>query len=171
MKKPKAVKTGITKLHPKNADETICEYSDGTWRYDGHGEKTKGGLALKPSWLGGPRFTTETSIEAYEAKKDKRRQAFERGAVVGAKATSERPINNSAEAFEFLVEKRMEVALSGDAGSLGDAKWIDEALHGNVKKDTPTINIRIDNATLNAIQAVEDRHIIEGEFEEIGDEI
>jgi len=160
-KKPKAVKTGKTE---ENEGVTICEYNDGTWRYLGDGGKTKGALARKPDWL--VPFTEETALEAVDIKKDKRREAFERGVVVGAKATSDRPINNSSEAFEFLVEKRMEVALSGDSGSLGDAKWIDEALHGNVKKDTPTINIKIDNATLHAIQSVEERHV-EGEFKEI----
>ena len=161
MKKPKAVKTGKTEVVD---GATICEYSDGTFRYLGDAGKTKGALARKPAWL--TSFTPETAIEAHDIRKDKRREAFERGIVAGAKGLSPRPINNSAEAFEYLVEVRTEVALSGDAGSLGDAKWIDEALHGNVKKEVPTINIRIDNATLNAIQAVEERHVIEGEYVE-----
>ena len=143
---------------------TIAEYTDGSWRYTGDNGKTKGALARKPAWLG--KFNTETSLAATEVRKDKRREAFQRGVVVGAKATSDRPINNSAEAFEFLVERRMEVALSGDAGSLGDAKWIDEALHGSRKEDTPKIEIHIDNATLHAIQQVEDREVIEGDFVE-----
>ncbi len=161
MKKPKAVKTGKTE---KNDGATICEYNDGTWRYLGDAGKTKGALARKPNWL--TPFTEETGLAANEIKIDKRREAFERGIVAGAKGVSPRPINNSAEAFEYLVEVRTEVALSGDAGSLGDAKWIDEAIHGNQKKEVPTINIKIDNATLHAIQQVEERHIIEGDFVE-----
>jgi len=162
MKKPKAVKTGKTETVD---GATICEYTDGTYRYLGDNGKTKGALARKPAWL--TPFTPETALEATEIQKDKRREAFERGIVAGAKGLSPRPINNSAEAFEYLVEVRTEVALSGDAGSIQDAKWIDEALHGNQKKETPTININIDNATVNAIQAVEERHAIEGEYVEL----
>ena len=158
-KKPKSTPTGSTEQF-KGA--TIAEYSDGTWRYTGDNGKTKGSLARKPAWL--TSFNKETSPVAHEAKKDKRREAFERGIVPGAKALSDRPINNSDEAFEFLVEKRMEVALSGDKGSLGDAKWIDEALHGSRKDDSPRVVIHIDNATLQAIQQVEDRNAIEGDF-------
>ena len=161
MKKPKATKTGKTETVD---GATICEYTDGSYRYLGDNGKTKGALARKPDWL--VPFTTETALEANETYKDKRRDAFERGVVAGAKGLSPRPINNSTEAFEYLVEVRTEVALSGDAGSLGDAKWIDEALHGTQKKDTPKIEIHIDNATLNAIQSVEERHVIEGEYVE-----
>ena len=157
----KSTKTGKTEQH---RDATIAEYTDGTWRYTGDGGKTKGALARKPAWL--TSFNKKTSIEAYERKIDKRREAFERGIVAGAKGVSPRPINNSAEAFEFLVEKRTEVALSGDSGSLGDAKWIDEALHGSRKDATPKIEIHIDNATLHAIQHVEERNVIEGDFVE-----
>ena len=162
-KKPKAVKTGKTKEHKGT---TVAEYDDGAWRYVGLDGSTKGAIAIRSKdWKTIP-FTDEMRELAVVAQRDKRREAFQRGVVVGAKATSERPINTSDEAFEFLVEKRMEVALSGDAGSLGDAKWIDEALHGNRKQEVPTINIKIDNATLHAIQQVEERHIIEGEFVE-----
>ena len=161
MKSKKSTPTGKTE---KLNDATIAEYSDGSWRYTGDGGKTKGALARKPAWL--TSFNKETSVEAHEAKKDKRREAFERGIVPGAKALSDRPINNSDEAFEFLVEKRMEVALSGDSGSLQDAKWIDEALHGSRKEDTPKVVIHIDNATLQAIQQVEERNVIEGDFVE-----
>ena len=166
MKKPKAVKTGKTETVE---GATICEYNDGTWRYLGDAGITKGALARKPAWLG--KFNRETSLAANEVRKDKRREAFRRGIVPSAKALSERPINNSAEAFEFLVEKRMEVALSGDAGSLGDAKWIDEALHGSQKKDAPLpkIEIQVDGDFIQAVQQVRERHaiedtVIEGEF-------
>ena len=160
--KKKSAPTGNTEQFN---DATIAEYSDGTWRYTGDNGKTKGSLARKPAWL--TSFNKETSVDAHEAKKDKRREIFQRGIVQGAKGLSlDRPINNHDEAFEFLVEKRMEVALSGDAGSLGDAKWIDEALHGSRKEDTPKVVIHIDNATLQAIQQVEDRNVIEGDFVE-----
>ena len=145
-------------------DATIAEYSDGSWRYTGDNGKTKGSLARKPAWL--TSFNPETALAASDAKKDKRREAFERGIVPGAKALSKRPINNSDEAFEFLVEKRMESALSCESGTMADVKWIDEALHGSRKDDTPRVVIHIDNATLQAIQQVEDRNVIEGDFVE-----
>ena len=161
MKKQKSTPTGLTEQFK---DSTIAEYTDGTWRYTGDNGKTKGALARKPAWL--TPFNKETSVEAHEAKVDKRREAFERGIVAGLKGVSPRPINNSSEAFEFIVEKRAEVAVSGDSGSLQDAKWIDEALHGNRKEDTPKVVIHIDNATLQAIQQVEERNVIEGDFVE-----
>ena len=161
MKKPKAVKTGKTETVD---GATICEYTDGSYRYLGDNGKTKGALARKPAWL--VSFTPETALAAQELGVDKRKEAFRRGIVAGTKGLSPRPINSSEEAFEYLVEVRTEVALSGDAGSLQDAKWLDEGIHGNVKKDVPAINIKIDNATLNAIQQVEDRHIVEGSFVE-----
>ena len=161
MKKQKSTLTGNTEQFN---DATIAEYSDGSWRYTGDNGRTKGSLARKPAWL--TSFNKETALAANDVKKDKRKEAFMRGIVAGAKGVSPRPINNSDEAFEYLVEVRTEVALSGDSGSLGDAKWIDEALHGNQKKDTPKIEIHIDNATLNAIQQVEERHVIEGEYVE-----
>ena len=161
MKKQKSTPTGLTEQFK---DSTIAEYTDGTWRYTGDNGKTKGALARKPAWL--TPFNKETSVEAHEAKVDKRREAFERGIVAGLKGVSPRPINNSSEAFEFIVEKRAEVAVSGDSGSLQDAKWIDEALHGNRKDDAPKVVIHIDNATLQAIQQVEDRNIVDGKFVE-----
>ena len=164
MKKQKSTLTGNTEQFN---DATIAEYSDGSWRYTGDNGRTKGSLARKPAWL--TSFSTESALEANEIKKDKRKEAFMRGIVAGAKGVSPRPINTSDEAFEYLVEVRTEVALSGDAGSLGDAKWIDEALHGNRKEDTPKVVIHIDNATLQAIQQVEERNVIEGDFEEVED--
>ena len=165
--KTKSVPTGNVKEHK---DTTIAEYTDGSWRYMGVDGTTKGAIAIRSlEWKEKAdlaQFNKETSLAAYEAKKDKRREIFKRGIVTGTKGLSERPINSADEAFEFIVEKRTEVALSGDSGSLADAKWIDEALHGDRKQEAPRITIHIDNATLQAIQHVEERNIIEGEFVE-----
>ena len=163
--KKKATPTGSTETL-KGA--TIEEYSDGSWRYTGDNGKTKGALARKPAWL--TSFNKETSLEAHEAKKDIRRERARRGVIEGARGVSPHPIGTADDAFEFIVEKRTEVALSGDAGSLADAKWIDELLYGDQKKETPKVVIHLDNATINAFhqteRMLEDMSTIDGEFVE-----
>ena len=165
--KIKSTPTGETKEHNS---ATIAEYTDGSWRYAGDNGRTKGAIAVRsPVWKERSdltQFNKETSLSALEVKKDKRREIFKRGIVAGTKGLSPRPINSADEAFEFIVEKRTEVALSGDSGSLADAKWIDEALHGDRKQDAPRVTIHIDNATLQAIRHVEERNVIEGDFVE-----
>lgn len=170
MKKQKSTPTGKTE---KFNDATIAEYTDGSWRYTGDNGRTKGSLARRPAWL--TSLTTETALAANEIKKDKRREAFRNGVVPGAKALSDRPINNSAEAFEFLVEKRMESALSCESGTMADVKWIDEGLHGGQKKDkdVPKIVIHVDGDFVQAAQLVRERHaiedtVIEGEYVDQG---
>ena len=165
MKKQKSTLTGNTEQFN---DATIAEYTDGSWRYTGDNGRTKGSLARKPAWL--TPFNTEKALEANDIKKDKRREAFHNGIVPGAKALSDRPINNSAEAFEFLVEKRMESALSCESGTMADVKWIDDGLHGSRKEDAPKVVIHLDNATINTVHQtaamIEEAETVEGEFVE-----
>lgn len=171
MKKQKSTPTGLTETFK---DSTIAEYTDGTWRYTGDNGKTKGALARKPAWL--TPFNKETSVEAHEAKVDKRRETFKRGIIAGTEGVVPgKTITDADEAFQCVVEVRTEVALSGDPGSLADAKWLDEALYGSQKKDKdlPKIVIQVDGDFVQAAQLVRERHaiedtVIEGEYVDQG---
>ena len=162
MKKPKAVKTGKTETVD---GATICEYTDGSYRYLGDNGKTKGALARKPAWL--VSFTPETALEATEIKRSLKQQDAEIGLMRAMDGMSPHKIRTGHDGMQFVYERQAELAASPDApGSTVAAKFVSEAFYGGTKKDTPTINIKIDNATLNAIQQVEERHVIEGSFVE-----
>ena len=174
MKKPKATKTGKSKPHPKNPNETILEYTNGEWRYDGKGEKTKGALALKPEWL--VPFTPETGLAATEIKKDRRRELFERASVRAGKAiVPDMRIRTPDDAAEFLIERHYEQGAASDAtASLASAKWIVDGILGTTKKDKGpgVLHIHLDNATINARSQTKrmieefEADIIEGEYVE-----
>ena len=162
MKKPKAVKTGKTE---KNDGATICEYNDGTWRYLGDAGKTKGALARKPDWL--TSFTPETALEAIDIKRSLKQQDAEIGLMRAMDGMSPHKIRTGHDGMQFVYERQAELAASPDApGSTVAAKFVESAFYGGTHKEVPKIEIHIDNATLNAIQQVEERHVIEGEFVE-----
>ncbi len=160
--KPKAVKTGKTE---KKDGATICEYNDGNWRYLGDAGKTKGALARKPDWL--VPFTEETALEALDIKRTLKQDDAEIGLVRAMEGMSPHKIRTGHDGMQFVYERQAELAASPDApGSTVAAKFVADAFYGGTHKEVPTINIKIDNATLHAIQQVEERHV-EGEFKEV----
>jgi len=162
-KKPKAVKTGKTETVD---GATIAEYTDDSWRYLGDGGKTKGALARKPDWL--VPFTEETSIVANDTKRTLKQEDAEIGLIRAMDSMSPHDIRTGHEGMQFVYERQAELAASPDApGSTVAAKFVESAFYGGTHKEVPTINIRIDNATLHAIQQVEERHVIEGKYEEV----
>ncbi len=165
MRKPKSTPAGETKIHPKNPNETIALYTDGTWRYDGNGEINKGALAIKPAWL--TSFNKKTSVEAFERKKSLRQEDAEIGLVRAMSGMSPHKIRTGHEGMQFVYERQAELAASPDVkGSTGAAKFVAESFYGGTTQDKGirTITVNIDNATLQAIQHVEDRNVIEGDF-------
>ena len=161
-KKQKAVKTGKTETVD---GATICEYTDDSWRYIGDGGKTKGALARKPAWL--TSFTPETAIEAIDRKRSLKQEDAEIGLMRAMEGMSPHKIRTGHEGMQFVYERQAELAASPDApGSTVAAKFVESAFYGGTHKEVPKIEIHIDNATLNAIQQVEERHVIEGEFVE-----
>ena len=161
-KKPKAVKTGNTE---ESDGATICEYNDGTWRYLGDGGKTKGALARKPEWL--VPFDEETALVAHDIKRTLKQEDAEVGLIRAMEGMSPRKIRTGHEGMQFVYERQAELAASPDApGSTAAAKFVEGAFYGGTHKEVPTINIKIDNATLHAIQQVEERHV-DGEFKEV----
>ena len=158
----KSTKTG--KTEQKNG-ATIAEYTDGAWRYLGDGGKTKGALARKPAWL--TSFTPETAIVANDKKRTMKQEDAEVGLIRAMKGMSPHKIRTGHEGMQFVYERQAELAASPDApGSTVAAKFVESAFYGGTHKEVPKIEIHIDNATLHAIQMVEDRHVIEGEFVE-----
>ena len=161
-KKPKAVKTGKTE---ENDGATICEYTDDSWRYLGDGGKTKGALARKPDWL--VPFTEETALEAIDIKRTLKQEDAEIGLIRAMDSMSPHDIRTGHEGMQFVYEMQAELAASPDVkGSTKAAQFVADAFYGGTHKEVPKIEIHIDNATLHAIQMVEERHVIEGEFVE-----
>ena len=162
MGKPKSTPTGKTEQFK---DSTIAEYTDGAWRYTGDGGKTKGALARKPAWL--TSFTPKTSIIASDRKRTLKQEDAELGLMRAMEEMTTRKIRTGHEGMQFVYEKQAELATSPDMpGSTAAAKFVESAFYRGTHKEVPTINIKIDNATLHAIQQVEERHIVEGEFVE-----
>ena len=160
----KSTPTGLTEQF-KGA--TIAEYSDGSWRYTGDNGKTKGSLARKPAWL--TSFNKETALEAHDAKKTLRQNDAEIGVMRAMSGMSPHKIRTGHEGMQFIYERQAELAASPDVkGSTGAAKFVAESFYGGPPQDKEirTITVNIDNATLQAIQQVEDRNVIEGDFVE-----
>ena len=158
-KKPKAVKTGKTEMVD---GATICEYSDGSYRYLGDAGKTKGALARKPDWL--VSFTPETAIEAIDIKRSKKQEDFAIALQRAADGISPRPVPTDREGVQFMLEKQAELGMSPDVkGSTGAAKLILDGYYINEPKKGPgVLHIHLDNATINA--RAQTRRMVE-EFE------
>ena len=158
----KSTKTG--KTEQKNG-ATIAEYTDGAWRYTGNAGKTTGSLARKPDWL--VSFTPETSIVASDRNRTLKQEDAEIGLMRAMEEMTTRKIRTGHEGMQFVYEKQAELATSPDMpGSTAAAKFVESAFYGGTHKEVPKIEIHIDNATLHAIQTVEERHVIEGDFVE-----
>jgi len=158
----KSTKTGKTESFKGT---TIAEYTDGSWRYMGLDGTTKGSLARQPGWL--VPFNKDTSIEAHDRKRTLKQEDAEIGIVRAMEGMSPHKIRTGHEGMQFVYERQAELAASPDApGSTVAAKFVESAFYGGTHKEVPTINIKIDNATLHAIRTVEERNIVDGEFVE-----
>ena len=166
----KSTKTGKTEQH---RGATIAEYTDGAWRYTGDGGKTKGALARKPAWL--TSFTPKTSIIASDRKRTLKQEDAELGLMRAMEEMTTRKIRTGHEGMQFVYEKQAELATSPDMpGSTAAAKFVESAFYGGTHKETPKIEIHMDNATIIAgrqtermIEELEEPNTIEGDFAEI----
>ena len=112
-------------------------------------------------------FDEETAIVANDTKRTLKQEDAELGLMRAMEGMSPRKIRTGHEGMQFVYERQAELAASPDApGSTAAAKFVEGAFYGGTHKEVPTINIKIDNATLHAIQQVEERHVIEGDFVE-----
>ena len=166
----KSTKTGKTEQH---RGATIAEYTDGAWRYTGDGGKTKGALARKPDWL--VSFTPETSVVASDRNRTMKQEDAEIGLMRAMEGMSPHKIRTGHEGMQFVYERQAELAASPDVkGSTGAAKFVESAFYGGTHKETPKIEIHMDNATIIAgrqtermIEELEEPDTIEGDFAEI----
>ena len=162
--KTKSVPTGNVKEHK---DTTIAEYSDGSWRYRGIDGTTKGAIAIRSLEWKESMLTTETALAANEIKRSIKQEDAAIGVMRAAESISPRKIKTSHEGMQFIYERQAELAMSPDVkGSTGAARFVEQAHYGGTAHETPKITIHIDNATLQAIQQVEERNVVEGDFVE-----
>jgi len=162
--KTKSAPTGETREHEGT---TIAEYTDGSWRYNGSDGRTKGAIAIRsPAWKDAM-LNTEKALAANEIKRSIRQEDAAIGVMRAAESMSTRKIKTSHEGMQFIYERQAVLGMSPrEPGSTAAAKFVEQAHYGGTQQDTPRVLIHIDNATLNAIQQVEERNVIEGDFVE-----
>jgi hypothetical protein len=138
------------------------EYSDGAIRWlAGNKEGKQPGSLVKKHPGALESFTSETARDAAIKKHELRRMAAEQGAIEAIREGMALDIRGPAEAVKYIYKAQTTLATSPETGrsSTEAAKFVLSGMdmyHDRRAKETPTIHIKIDNATLQAIQQTED---------------
>jgi hypothetical protein len=91
-----------------------------------------------------------------------RQLAAEEGAIMAIRSGMNLDVRSGPEALKYIYKAQTELATSPETGrsSTEAAKFVERGMgyggDARSKGDTPVINIKIDNATLQAIQSVDD---------------
>jgi hypothetical protein len=153
------------------------KYSDGATRWLTGNDKGKhAGALVKAHPKQMKPFTSETARDASHRRQELRREAAEQGAIEAIKDGLAINVSGPAEAAKYLYKAQADIALSPEMGRSSTEAFkvvmsgMDMYADRRQQNEAPIINIKIDNATLQAVRdvdAYDDDDVIDVKAEDV----